>query len=412
MPTPEPPSDPTASSPTPRRLWRRLHLSTWLVLLVVALGLVLISIPAYEIRGARLPEGDPDGDLVIRCRHGWPWDFMVQYRDYAWPKAPPEPGPFLPSYWTDAPWATASNWAVTGKTRFELLHLVGDLAVALAILCVAGAGFEWWRRRRRRVWQFSLREMLVATLLLAGVLGWWKCRDNQFRREMVLAKQLGLELKEYPLSDIGVEYRGPTWLGRLVGKRHLESFNNVIGVNLGFGSTDINIRDDEILDIVADVDQMWPHLYGLTVSVCFGNVDRQLASLVELRELRLFGVNCNRISEEGLRDVGRLSELEKLDFRCKELPESRLAFVSQLPHLKVLILDCPQLRSDDLASMAKLTELRSLTITDAPHVDGEGLVHLQGLTQLQVLNLDRTGVTSEEAEDLEWELPDCWISWH
>ena len=65
----------------------------------------------------------------------------------------------------------------------------------------------------------------------------------------------------------------------------------------------------------------------------------------------------------------------------------------------------PDMRDDDLRQIAQAGQLRHVYIYNAPGVTDQGLRYLQGLRNLEVLELDRTGVTREGLEDLRKALP-------
>ena len=90
------------------------------------------------------------------------------------------------------PWLNWRNWRLDGDQRkFMLGNLACDLAVILAILLSAAALLEWRRRRLASPWQFTLRELFLATFLVACLLSWCMVRRDQCRREQAEIAKIG-----------------------------------------------------------------------------------------------------------------------------------------------------------------------------------------------------------------------------
>ncbi|MBN1911146.1 MAG: hypothetical protein JW818_15475 [Pirellulales bacterium] len=386
---PTTPAD-TSKDPASRRPWWRLHLLTWVVLAVVTVALVLIMVPAD-----RMFNGDHG--------HGWPWVFLRHTDFEAWfiritQQPVSEPEPWLPEYWTNAPWAYARNWGLTGDAPvFSPLQLVGDVLIAVLILAVAGAAFECWRRRRRRIWQFSIREMLLLTLVIALVLGWWKHNDLRLRRELALAERLGVSRKN---GSLWTKYIGPEWLGLLVGTRHLQAFRSVSEATIGQNILDKQ-HTREALDELEDT---WPYLNCIAIK-SDGQIDSQLGPLNRLQNLNVMYIECDHITEVGMRQISRNRRLRTLELKCRALPVQGLAFLTGLPSLEVIVLECPNLRGADLAPLANLSSLEDLWIISP--LEDRDIAHLHGLTQLKLLDLCGVRTTLEATMQLEEALPEC-----
>ncbi|MHC4402779.1 MAG: hypothetical protein ACYTG0_24210, partial [Planctomycetota bacterium] len=147
------------SSPARRRRpWYRLHLSTWIVLLIAGTILFLSNVPGER----RLSQ---TAATYFVMEHGWPLVYLVRL-----PEGP---------VWDPVP----SMWPLTkGVVSFDPLTLAADVAVAALVLIFTAAVFETRRRRRKRL-QFSLRTLLVAVLIVSAALAWLTTK----RRECDLA---------------------------------------------------------------------------------------------------------------------------------------------------------------------------------------------------------------------------------
>ncbi len=115
---------PTQATPA-RRRWFQFHLSTAIVLMFVAAGLLWINVRIDPATIVHLPYIPPDSNVtfspplgVADCR-GWPWYFHMKPDVMSWYE------------WHYGP-------------------LLGDAAVVLAILVAVAFLCEWRIRRRER----------------------------------------------------------------------------------------------------------------------------------------------------------------------------------------------------------------------------------------------------------------------
>jgi len=106
----------------PRRFFQ-LHLSTALVLMVLAGGLL----------GANLIEFRYWTGIRTGYARGWPWKVDTRYRTFT-------PGPDV-----------QLGWRNPGPTPNRSLRIAGNIAVALGILTVTGVILEWRLRREDNV---------------------------------------------------------------------------------------------------------------------------------------------------------------------------------------------------------------------------------------------------------------------
>jgi hypothetical protein len=84
-----------------------------------------------------------------------------------------------------------------------------------------------WRRRRRRLLQFSLAEFMAMFVIVAAPLGWWWHARNVVTREAAGEAALGGAGQCY------AEYYGPLWLKRLIGEQFASTlFSRIDSVTL------------------------------------------------------------------------------------------------------------------------------------------------------------------------------------
>jgi hypothetical protein len=130
--------------------------------------------------------------------------------------------------------------------------------------------------------------------------------------------------------------------------------------------------------------------------------DDQLHGLIAtsgLKAPRLLSVyECPELTDAGLAYIGRLSALEELDFLgCPWLTDAGLAQLTGLTALrKLCISGCKRLTDAGLAHIGRLGALRRLSFGFMGRaITGAGLAFLNGLTELRELNFWESGFTEE-----------------
>ena len=150
------------------RKWYRLHASTWVVALVAVGVLVLLVAPGAFDRSDWPYEVD-------HFQHGWPWPFL----EFSRPR----------DYEDEAtPWLLRKAWQFEGDVAWG--WLAADAACAVGITIAVAAVWEWRRRRRVRLWHLTLGELLLATLAVAGILGWWRANVREEERQYSVVESI------------------------------------------------------------------------------------------------------------------------------------------------------------------------------------------------------------------------------
>jgi hypothetical protein len=305
----------------------RLHRSTYVVAGLIAIVMLLANVPGTLLQGY---DSDP---LRLRMAHGWPWLYVTRELDantLMWlvllgdtndPKLVFSKVPQRTYWWLVGKVKTASTWA-----------LLADVAVALAVIFLGSMFYEIWRRRRNRLLQFHLTDLLVLTTLAAIGLSWFSVEARERAEEQKVIAELG--------RGFQVTYRerlsGPHWLRQLAGDGPFTVFDRVESFTLRPIFETMHI---EQADEFHDAEQLLHlrHLEDLEISglrISDGGVQQ----LTGLKHLRCLDVSNTELSDADLDDLARMRFLEVLNFFGTKLTESGLSKLSALTHLKHLYL--------------------------------------------------------------------------
>jgi Leucine Rich repeat len=205
-------------------------------------------------------------------------------------------------------------------------------------------------RRKRRWFQFSLRSLLIFTLICAIGSAWLGKRIEQKRKEReaveAIAKFGGQVAYDYERDS--PKPPGPEWLRGLLGE---DFFTRIVGVDL---------------------------------CCCANLTDAGLVNVKAMTQLQTLSLFFTTIGDAGVENIRGLSLLQSLDLSETQVTDAGL---------------------ERLEGLTRLEELRlgKTNITDA------GLMRLKGLGQLQRLYLWDTKVTDAGIKDLQKSLPACTI---
>ncbi len=405
------------------RPWYRLHLSTWLLLIPAVAVLLLLNIPGDEpagliFEGSEMVHGFP-ATYLRRCRDDWIYSPdevrlapMDPWRLAGRPKAVPP----------NAPQPTGAigggNGQVIGAEAlsFSLLALLIDIAVAAGLLGAFCALAEW-RRRLRKLYQFSLLELLSLTTAFAIGFGWWVA---QHKEESRLVEQFeasgGTSFSvSGPNNSIKLIPRFPRWVRDLFGDERLRS----IGLNrprlcmCWTSAVQEHVkylvdRFPSSVHVIVGQDASeadWTsiaELSSLEALDVYNSSNNDVSRIEKLANLRQLYVSVEReiLSEHELTRLANLRRLERLDVRgfcvdersidridealgrlreLKHLKYLKLSFgggmkfsrgfvegLASLDGLEFLGVGGEEISSDALQQMAHLKALRHLDLGDTP----------------------------------------------
>ncbi|HUE70962.1 MAG TPA: hypothetical protein VMP01_08735 [Pirellulaceae bacterium] len=343
-----------------------------MALLIANLPGQVVSFPRIELPNS-LQTGFP---IDWRYEHGWPWTYLVRAEfDHTFQM-------HMPMLW-DGP-SSADCWKLwSDLPRLHYLALIGNLLIAGVFVGASGVGFEWWRRRRNRIWQLHLLDVFLFIAVLSGALALWMASRSQYLRE-----QQVLSLPSDPTAPINDEFplmlieshsvqrRSPSWIRLLSEESPLRSFDRVIGIEVP----------------ASELPKAIPFRNLRTIAIHHEATDRDLATLSRFRELealRLFAVSVNGDDEGAEPQLLELPAMPHLRGLSLSLIRQPVAGLSKLQSLEVLELDECAVNNSMLDELESLKRLRELSLAETK-ITSEGLEHLAGLSQLEKLVLDDT----------------------
>jgi hypothetical protein len=391
-----------------RRL--RLHLSTWVILVLFAVFLFLIIVPGEFVDPG--PANDWASILGNTFEHGWPWVWLR--REYHPLRSVPSAA--LPHH--GIPWLQREAWTFQGNADWAVFRpdqpgrwpilLLADLAVAIGICISLGTVLEW-RRARRPLWRLNLAELFGLTLVISIGLAWWVGNKRSAERELRIWKNIH--------ADKGFGdflYVGPRWLRRTVGTDHLSPYFRAWGFSINDENrglfpaiasefshvTDVHLTADDDLRLAAN----FKLLIGFNIfgGDTEGITDAGLAALQALPALERIHLRGPNVTADSFTYLKSLPNLKWLDLTGFSNPLDRQAMniVAQQSRLVRLTLWSTPVNNDSLAPLGKLSNLQYLDLRETK-VDGDGLIHLQALSQLRYLDMYGLAVHDEHLRYLE-----------
>jgi hypothetical protein len=267
----------------------------------------------------------------------------------------------------------------------------------------------------RRWCQFSLRSLLLVTLVICAWLG-RHCHNARRQQDSVaaIARLGGWVYYDYQLANGRIDPKAESWVpGSLRSALGVDFFHSVVEMNMvysreGDRADASQRRSDEAISHLKGL----PHLEGLYL--CDIQVtDEGLKEVGRLRRLeRLYMWDARRVSDAGIAHLKNLKTLRQVHCSDSRIGDESLRVLGRLPRLEKLSLQGNNLTDEGLAHLKGLSQLKRLTVgLGKTKITDAGLAHLANLKNLQQLGLQRTDVTSDGLKHLEGleNLTEIWL---
>lgn len=348
-----------------RRSWWRLHASSFVVAVVV-----LVICGAMNV-GAQ--------DVDDKPCFGWPFIYF-SVDDFLWgdPFEDDPPGVL----WI---WNCRSEQART----WMLISLCGDGLILLVILASTVGSWEWRRRNRRSLWQFTLLDLMALTALVGVSIF---SVQNLYRDNRTIDALAKLREKGEPPQDMvpwSVSFENAErpffWFFESLHVKHVSqplkvtrlTFNDSYMTNESFMTVSqllANFRNLKSLDVkLSHIREInWENCHGFdrmqSLSVDRQVTDVELARLPPWPELKTLRIGVYQATDLGVAQLAKFPQLEVLTFTtvkadtCRGLRTLRKS--RSLRNLRI-VGSSVRLSSDDLTTIGQLQSLEELTL-DGP----------------------------------------------
>jgi hypothetical protein len=278
---------------------------------------------------------------------------------------------------------------------------------SMAVLCVAAAALLLLVVRRPRWHQFSLRSLLIFTLIVAIASDWLE-REAELKRQerdavAAIVKGGGVVEWDYQWNN-PTKYNpnanppGPDWLRGLFGENFFARVRLLSFAQRPVTETDVAAAN---LDRIAEVRVLYFNKTGLT--------DAGLAHVKGFDKLEVLSMNDTRITDAGLSELRGLSRLRHLSLNGTGVSDAGLAHIKALDQLETLELDDTKITNAGLINLRGLSRLRWLTLHGTGVFDA-ALPNLKSMTNLLHLGIARTRITAAGAAELKNALPKCHVN--
>jgi hypothetical protein len=288
---------------------------------------------------------------------GWPWSFMQCQAN--WNSNLPVIQPGVCVYF--------SGWWLA-------------IDIVIVIFVVALAGFLLWRWGARRMSpRYSLRFLLMLTVVAALGCAWWRGQIDAYRHEQELVKSLPAEQ-----INCRTACSAPCWLQKLWPTRMPDFFDRVVSI----ACVRINSLRPDPLQCGPLLQNTLPQFPYLRMAVLDGDVVAQLGNVsefptIEKAEFHLAGrvnhaVHLRQfprlkevaidftpdfaVNQQILRELAKLSELKTLNIRSGEITDAGMEMLARFPVLESLSMNWDEKITD--SGVRHLLESSTLSFVD------------------------------------------------
>jgi hypothetical protein len=276
-----------------------IHRSTLVVALGMMFPVVLMNVPGELVSPLA---GNFGGGYTAEYVHGWPWVSLYREVFYDYSKPGAADFPDVPKF--GVPWLAWNSWEFWQGTTWKprIVGVIGDgLTGALLILGLA-AVWEWRRRRRSKLFQFTLANCLFVFAIVSAAFGWWRHALNMAAWEDELAASIDDKVRH-----VQQEYHGPLWLRRLVGKEVLSP------AFMRADSASIAVEDNDGFLKAVSVLRKFSYLNELTIEKSLDAASISYSELSDLRGLKYLTLDHIVLDEDDVVDLAKLRQVDEID---------------------------------------------------------------------------------------------------
>ena len=261
------------------------------------------------------------------------------------------------------------------------------------------------RSSKRRWFQFSLRTLLLAVLVVAVWLGWYCDRARRQKQSVTAISRLGgWVYYDYELVNDKYDPQAASWVpGWLRSQLGVDFFHNVVEVNLVYHYDKGKRLDNaQVTDGALYRLDGFPRLRRLLLYEGQAT-DQGLAEVGRLKHLEhLYMWDAGKVTDAGIAHLRKLRKLKYLHCDDSQMADESLRVLAALPRLERLWLQGNRFTDRGLAYLEGMTQLEELWIGMGPtNITDDGVQHLKGLVNLERLGLQETKVTSKGLEHLK-----------
>jgi hypothetical protein len=371
----------------------------------VAVGTLFVvaffaNFPAVEVTRPGLDGNGkygPHFELITEYQHGWPARYA--HRE-------PYLGP--PNAY---PWERASPWKPWDRVlAFSWSAVLVNALAWIGILLCGALLTQWWRSRRRAIWQLRLVDLLGVVTLIAAIVGWCTHQRNQRNAERRLAA-----------AAEGIDVIGaatPAWLPTKWQNRYRQEFGPVQYFS-GDGATACQFPRLLVLQSpgagreFGELLRRMPQLEALDLFQGGFHQDdghlsytcmRDFPPMPNLRGINLYETN---VTNADLVWLSKCPRLECIDLTRVKISDTGLEHLTGLTRLRVLSVASDGITDRGCQMLAQISSLEDLHL-DSFHITDAGPMHLARLKQLKRLHL-AAAMSDKAISTLRKELPECEI---
>ena len=366
-----------------------------------------VNYPAMEVPHAGLQEGTYGlhFDIEKQYEHGWPLRYArrtLSHRTQADGRPPA---------WQ--PWE--------GPGERSVVNLLADVVIWGIVIVAAGVAAQYWRSRRRAIWQLDLRDLLMLTGAAAVALAWLAAARFDYQRDRFLLAEYR-QRSGNPEMPHEFAASVPAWWPDWLQGKYRQAFNRIC-LYRSSGDTDLACQHPHIITLreTAYHPQFPAHLRQMRglealdlsyTELPYFDATRQatllrdLAPLPNLRGINLYSTN---VTDADMAWLAACPRLEVIDLSDTKVGDHGLALLAKLPRLRVLRISSPRVSDAGCRSISRMATLEELSLASSNVRSEAGLHELSKLRNLKLLEL--TVSASEAAlDDLRRRLPDCKIT--